>query len=148
MSELNVTVSAMINGAAEKVYTILADYVTHHPNILPPAFTRLEVEEGGIGEGTVWRAGFEMLGQERPMRMRVTEPEPGRVLVETDVDTGLVTKFIVEPRGENQSKVTFDTTMNPGSGIQGWIARLLVPGNLRRVYREELQLLDEYVSRL
>jgi hypothetical protein len=148
MSELNVTVSAMINGAAEKVYTVLADYVNHHPHILPPAFTRLEVEEGGIGEGTVWRAGFKMLGQERPMRMRVTEPEPGRVLVETDVDTGLVTKFIVEPRGENQSEVTFDTTMSPGSGIQGWIARLIVPGNLRRVYREELQLLDEYVSRL
>lgn len=148
MSELNVTVSAMINGSAEKVYTVLADYVNHHPNILPPAFTRLEVEEGGIGEGTVWLGGFKMLGQERPMRMRVTEPEPGRVLVETDLDTGLVTKFIVEAHGENQSNVTFDTTMNPGSGIQGWMARLIVPANLRRVFREELQLLDEYVSRL
>jgi hypothetical protein len=148
MSELNVTVSAIINGSAKKVYTVLADYVNHHPNILPPAFTRLEVEEGGIGEGTVWLGGFKMLGQERPMRMRVTEPEPGRVLVETDLDTGLVTKFVVEAHGENQSKVTFDTTMNPGTGIQGWIARLIVPGNLRRVYREEMQLLDEYVNRL
>ena len=82
------------------------------------------------------------------MRMRVTEPEPGRVLVETDLDSGLVTKFIVEPRGENQSEVTFDTTMKRSPGIQGWIERLIVPGYLRRVYRVELQQLDEYVSRL
>jgi hypothetical protein len=148
MSELKITVSATVNGSAEKVYTVLADYHNHHPHILPPAFTQLEVEEGGIGEGTVWRAGFKTLGQERPMRMHVTEPEPGRVLVETDLDTGLVTKFIVEPRDENRSEVTFDTTMNPGSGVQGWIARLILPGYLRRVYREELQLLDEYVNRL
>ena len=82
------------------------------------------------------------------MRMLVSEPEPGRVLVETDLDSGLVTKFIVESRGENQSEVTFDTTMRRSRGIQGWIEWLIVPGYLRRVYRVELQQLDEYVSRL
>ena len=147
MSVLKIAVSATVNGSAEKVYTVLADYVNHHPHILPPAyFTELEVEEGGTGAGTVFRAGFKMLGQEQSMRMRVTEPEPGRVLVETDLDSGLVTKFIVEPRGENQSEVTFDTTMKRSPGIQGWIERLIVPGYLRRVYRVELQQLDEYVS--
>jgi len=82
------------------------------------------------------------------MRMLVSEPEPGRVLVETNLDSGLVTKFIVESRGENQSEVTFDTTMRRSRGIQGWIEWLIVPGYLRRVYRVELQQLDEYVGRL
>jgi hypothetical protein len=149
MSEMNVSVSATINGSAEKVYTVLADYVNHHPHILPPAyFTKLEVEEGGTGAGTVFRAGFKMMGQQQPLHMRVTEPEPGRVLVETDLDSVLVTKFIVEPRGDNQSEVTFDTTMNRSPGIQGLIERLIVPGYLRRVYRVEQQQLDEYVRRL
>lgn len=82
------------------------------------------------------------------MRMRVTKPEPGRVIAETDLDTGLVTKFIVESRGENQSEVTFDTTMKPSSGIQGWIECLVIPSYLRRVYKAGLGELDEYVSRL
>ena len=149
MTELNVTVSATIKGSAEKVYTVLADYVNHHPHILPPAyFTKLEVEEGGMGAGTMFRAGFKMLGQEQSMRMRVSEPEPGRVLVETDLDSGLVTKFIVDPLGDNQSEVTFDTTMKRSPGLQGWIERLIIPGYLRRVYRVELQQLDHYTSRL
>ena len=149
MSEVNATVSAMINGSAEKVYTVLADYVNHHPHILPPAyFTKLEVEEGGMGAGTVFRAGFKMMGQEQSMRMRVSEPEPGRVLAETDLETGLVTKFIVEPRGDDRSEVTFDTTMKPSPGIQGWVERLILPAYLRRVYRVELYQLNEYVSRL
>lgn len=149
MSNVNITVSAIIHGPAKKVYTVLADYRNHHPHVLPKAyFTGLEVESGGTGAGTVFQVGTKMMGQEQRMRMQVTEPEPGRVLAETDLDTGLVTKFIVEPRDENQSEVTFDTTMTPSPGIQGWIERLIVPGYLRRVYRAELQQLNEYVSRL
>jgi len=148
MSTVNVSVSAIINAPATKVYPILADYRNHHPHILPKAyFTGLEVEEGGTGEGTVFRAGLKMMGQEQSFRMRVTEPEPGRVLAETDLDTDLVTKFIVEPRGNDQSEVTFDTTFQPRPGLKGWLERLIVPGYLRRVYRVELQQLDEYIQK-
>ncbi len=147
MSQVNVSVSATINAPATKVYPILADYRNHHPHILPKAyFTGLEVEEGGTGEGTVFRAGLKMMGQTQSFRMRVTEPEPGRVLAETDLDTDLVTKFIVEPRGKNQSEVTFDTTFQPRPGLKGWLERFLVPGYLRRVYRVELQQLDDYAQ--
>lgn len=148
MSQVNVSVAATINAPASKVYPILADYRNHHPHILPKAyFTGLEVEEGGIGEGTVFQAGLKMMGQEQSFRMRVTEPEPGRVLAETDLETGLVTKFIVEPQGKNQSEVTFATTFQPRPGLKGWLERLIVPGYLRRVYRVELQQLDDYVQR-
>jgi hypothetical protein len=144
----NVAVSATINAPASEVYPILADYRNHHPHILPKAyFTGLEVEEGGIGAGTVFQASLKMMGQDQIFRMRVTEPEPGRVIAETDLDTGLVTKFIVEPRGRDQSEVTIATTFRPRPGLKGWLERLVVPGYLRRVYRVELQQLDEYVRR-
>ena len=145
MSTINVVASKMINSPADKIYPILADYRNHHPHILPKAyFTELEVEEGGTGEGTIFRSGLQVMGQKQSFRMRVTEPEPGRVIVETDLDTGLVTKFIVEPRGNDQSQVTIATTFQPSPGLKGWLERLVAPGYLRRVYRVELQQLDEY----
>ncbi len=147
MTTVNVAVSKTINAPAATIYAILADYRTHHPHILPKAyFTGLEVEEGGFGEGTVFRSGLKIMGREQRFRMRVTEPEPGRVLAETDVATGLVTKFIVEDQGERQADVTFETTIQPQPGLQGWLERLFVPGFLRRVYRVELQQLDDYVQ--
>lgn len=148
MTSVNVAVSATVNAPAGKVYPILADYRNHHPHILPKAyFTGLEVEEGGIGEGTIFRSGLKLMGQEQSFRMRVTEPEPGRVLAETDLDTDLVTEFIVEDRGENQSKVTFSTTFQPKPGLKGWLERLFIPGYLRRVYKVELQQLNDYARR-
>jgi hypothetical protein len=146
MSTVNVVASRIIDVPASQVYPILADYRNHHPHILPKAyFTDLEVEEGGSGAGTVFRAALRLMGQKQSFRMRVTEPEPGRVLAETDLDTDLVTKFIVEPRGNGQSEVTIATTFYPSPGIKGWLERLTAPGFLRRVYRAELQQLDEYL---
>lgn len=148
MSQVNVAVSTTIGAPATAVYPILADYRNHHPHILPKAyFTGLEIEEGGSGAGTVFRASLKMMGQAQSFRMRVTEPEPGRVIAETDLDTGLVTKFMVEPRGKDQAEVTIATTFHPKAGLKGWLERLVVPSYLRRVYRAELQQLDEYIRR-
>ena len=70
MSSVNVAVSAIVNAPATVVYSILADYRNHHPNILPKAyFTGLEVEEGGTGEGTVFRSGMQVMGQAQSFRM-------------------------------------------------------------------------------
>ena len=149
MSQVNIAVSATINAPATQVYPVLADYRNHHPHILPKAyFTGLEVEEGGLGEGTIFKSGMKVMGKEQSFRMRVTEPEPGRVMAETDLDNGLVTKFIVEPRNNGQADVTFDTTFQASPGIKGWLERLTAPIFLRRVYRVELQQLDDYMQRL
>jgi len=45
------------------------------------------VEEGGIGAGTVIRFQMRILGRLRTFHAAITEPEPGGVLVETDLDT-------------------------------------------------------------
>lgn len=120
MSFINVAVSKIIDAPADKIYHILSDYRNHHPNILPKNyFTGLEVEVGGTGEGTIFRSGLKVLGREQRFRMHVTEPEPGRIMTETDLDNGLVTKFIVEPRNHGQSEVTFDTTFQASPGLKG-----------------------------
>jgi hypothetical protein len=86
------------------------------------------------------------MGQTQSFRMRVTEPEPGRMMTETDLDTGLVTQFIVEPRDNGQSEVTITTTFQPSPGLKGWLERITAPGLMRRTYRQELQKLDDYAQ--
>lgn len=145
MTQLNVAVSAMIDAPAQTVYAILSDYRNHHPHILPKDyFTGLEIEEGGQGAGTVFKSGMKIMGKAQPFRMRVTEPEPGRVLAETDLSKELVTTFTVDPNGPNQAEVTFATVWQPASGLMGWVERLTAPMFLRRIYRQELQILNEY----
>ena len=80
-------------------------------------------------------------GTKRISRANVTEPDPGRLLVETDIATGTTTKFIVEPLGEAETRVTFDTVY-PTRGLRGWFEWWLVPGYLNKVYDAELKQLE------
>lgn len=146
MSPINVAVSKIINAPAGKVYPVLADYRNHHPHILPNAFAGLEVEEGGYGEGTRFKAVLQVLGQKQSFRMQVTEPEPGHILAETDLATGLVTTFTVTPGDNGRSEVTIATTFQPDPGLKGWLERLVTPGFMRRIYRAELERLEQYVQ--
>jgi hypothetical protein len=142
MRTLLVQMSAMVPAPAPRVYGIIADYHRGHPSILPPQyFDDLVVEEGGVGAGT--RISFTMnaYGSRTRSRARITEPEPGRVLVETVEGSGIVTRFVVEPLAGDTSRVTIETTF-PLRGLRGWFERLVVPGYLRKVYRAELDLLE------
>jgi hypothetical protein len=95
--------SATINAPAALVYSIIADYRDGHPHILPkPYFLGLEVERGGFGAGTVIRFRVRVMGKTQAFRAAVTEPEPGRVLVESDLDGGPQTTFTVEPLEEGR----------------------------------------------
>lgn len=124
------------------MYAILADYHTGHPAILPPdVFRDLRVEEGGRGAGT--RISFEMrsFGTWRRHHGVVSEPEPGRRLVETYPGVGIDTTFTVEPaEGGAASRVTIATTY-ARAGLRGRIERLLAPPFLRKVYAAELEQL-------
>src|SRR5215218_6442166 len=121
-----VRASARVNAPAAVVYGIISDYRNGHPHILPkPYFEWLEVEQGGRGEGTVIRFQMRVLGQSRVMRAVVTEPEPGRVLVETDTGgSGPVTTFTVEPE-ESGSRVTFSTELTSAGGPVGLLERFV-----------------------
>jgi len=138
----NVRSSARVNAPADVVYDLIADYRNGHPQILPKQyFEWLEVEQGGRGEGTVIRFQMRVLGQSRVLRAVVTEPEPGRVLVETDTSGGgPVTTFTVEPDG-NGARVTFSTALTSATGPLGVIERFVLRRVLRRIYARELEQL-------
>ena len=141
MAKYSFSASSLIPAPADKVYALIADYRNGHPRILPkPYFSSLNIEKGGYGEGTVINFQMKVAGQMQFFHSVVTEPAPGRILVETDQNTGAATTFTVEPQ-QDKSFVTFTTTLDVADGflgkIQGWLtARLLRP-----IYVKELEQL-------
>jgi hypothetical protein len=148
MAHIRVASTAIIDSPAPSVHAILADYRHGHPAILPrQSFPALEVERGGTGAGTVIRVTMRVLGAERTFRMEVTEPEPGRVLVEKDLASGATTTFTVEPEGGGgRSRVTIATEWTR-PGLAGFVEKLLAPGALKRIFAQELELLQQVARR-
>ena len=139
--------SHVIDARPEEIYAVVNDYRVGHPAILPKQyFTDLIVEEGGQGAGTVLRGSVKVFGQEFPFHQLVSEPEPGRVLVETDTETGQWTRWTFEPLdGGAQTRVTIASEFPPSPGIISVLERLTRPLVVRDIYRKELRQLDEYV---
>ena len=147
MTTQSFSVSALIPAPPARVCGIIADYHHGHPRILPkPAFESLVVEQGGLGAGTVIRVQMRLLGQRQAFRATVTEPEPGRVLVETN-HTGYITTFTVVPRANGEhAQVTFSTKIPAKPGVLAIFERWLVRQLLRPVYRKELALLAKVAA--
>jgi hypothetical protein len=137
MTTIRAQRSTRIDAPAAIVYEILADYRERHPALLPPAFSNVIVESGGVGAGTVIRFDVKIGGITRAVRAKVTEPEPGRVLAETDFERGAVTSFTVEPRGERACEVTIATEWT-ASGLRALVERWMAPPKLEALYAEEL----------
>jgi hypothetical protein len=143
MASYRVVSSARVAAPAEVAYRLIADYRDGHPRIVPPKyFSNLVVEEGGYGAGTRFTIDMTVLGKTQRMRAVVEEPQPGRVLVERDVDRGLVTTFEVVPAGGGSCDVTFTTDMPRKPGIAGAIEQFLTKWILPKIYREELAQLE------
>ena len=82
-------------------------------------------------------------GRSRSYRMQVSEPEPGRVLAESDTGSSLKTTFTVNPDGE-QSAVRITSTWQRAGGIGGFFERTFAPRVLKKLYAEELDRIDAY----
>jgi hypothetical protein len=134
--------SAVIDAPAAVVYGIVADYRGGHPLILPkPYFGALTVERGGVGAGTAISFEMRVMGRARTFQAEVTEPEPGRVLVESAQPDGAVTTFTVEPLPTgNQSRLEIATVLPDRGGISGALERWLTTAALRPIYVKELAL--------
>jgi len=148
LSSNKFSVSAKINSSSKVVYAIIADYRDAHPKILPkPPFVSLIVEQGGIGAGTIVRVQMKVLGKIQTFRTVVTEPEPGRVLVETN-DTGYITTFTVEPIDDRKnSLVTFTTGIPDSSGLLKKLEFRLTKLLLTPVYKQELENLARFAAK-
>lgn len=148
-SQIKASATEVISAPPRRIYTILADYRNEHPQILPRQyFSDFKVVQGGIGEGTVIEFQTHVLGQSRSVRAEITEPEPGHILTEKDIETGLVTTFIVEPINSGQKASVTVETKYQKSGVMGFIERFTAPPLLRRIYKKELQILKNYAQRV
>jgi len=136
-----VSASAIIPARRERVYSLIANYNDGHQRILPKQFAGLTVEQGGVGAGTVIRFQMTLFGKKQNFRAAVTEPEPGRVLVETNLDSnGAVTTFTVNPgSAPADSHVTISTEMPVSAGFRGFLERKFASLLLRPIYVKELQ---------
>ena len=146
MTQIRVRAERVINAPAAVVYRCLADYRQHHPKFLPDAFSNFTVEQGGVGAGTVVRYTVTVPGRPRHYRDVISEPEPGRVLAESD-DAGKVTTFTVEPNGD-QCLVKIETVFPAAPGLAGLIERWLAPRLLAPIYKDELERLNRYAAEI
>jgi uncharacterized protein YndB with AHSA1/START domain len=133
-----------IDAPAEQVYGYLAD-MNLHQRFLPPAFSDFKIEQGGVGAGTVTSFKVTAGGRTRSYRMQVSEPAPGRTLVETDTGSSLVTTYDVAPRGD-RSLVSITTSWDGASGIGGFFERTFAPRAMERLYSEALDQLSAYAT--
>lgn len=144
MTDLRITAERVMDVPADVVYRCIADYREHHRpgGFLPPAFSDFRIERGGVGAGTVVSFKTTLAGRTRRMTQSITEPLPGRVLVESG--DGVRTTFTVEPEGM-RTRVRFDTLME-ARGLAGLLTRLFAPRLLRPLYADELERLEHHAQ--
>lgn len=145
MRQIHAESTAVIDARPEEVYAIVADYRHSHALILPKEnFRDLQVEAGGQGAGTIITFRSGALGVMRAYRTTISEPDPGRVLVEADLQSTLVTTFTFTPLNNGQQvRVQIATDMDASPGIQGAVEQRMMPLVLRGIYKKELKLLAE-----
>ena len=143
MAKIVVSAERTVEAPADAVYRYVADMREHHPRYLPAAFSDFQVESGGTGAGTVTRFKVTAGGRTREYRMRVDEPEPGRVLTESDTGSSLVTTTTVSPQG-GASLVQISTSWNGAGGIGGFFEKMFAPRAMRAIYTDELERLAAY----
>ena len=143
MGTIHLSAEHDVAAAPEIVYGYIADQREHHQHFLPEAFSNFQVEAGGVGAGTITRFRITAGGRSREYRMAVAEPQPGRVLTESDTGSSLVTTFTVTAKGAG-SHVQIATTWEGAGGVGGFFERLFAPRVMRKIYLEELDLLDAY----
>jgi uncharacterized protein YndB with AHSA1/START domain len=143
MARILISTERVVAAPAETVYGYIADMREHHPRFLPPAFSDFRVESGGVGAGTVTRFTMTAGGRTREYQMKVAEPEPGRVLTESDANSSAVTTFTVSPQGA-ASLVQISTAWDGAPGIGGFFERMFAPRVMRAIYTDELNRLDAY----
>jgi len=146
MRQGRVEVAAVIEAQPQEIYAVLADYRNGHPRIVPKEYLRdLEVEVGGYGAGTVIRFHVRAFGIERSARSTISEPEPGRVLVETETTSNIVTTYTLTPQSEGKTMLqiasAWQVSHNPFVALQ----QAFYPKLMRSMDAKELELIVAFM---
>jgi hypothetical protein len=146
MSEVVATAERVVRAPVEQVRAALADYAGTRPRILPEQFSEYRVEAGGQGAGTRVHWRFAATSKRvRDQLIEVTEPRDDSLL-ESDVNSSMVTTWTVSSVDAGVSTVRVRTTWNGAGGIGGFFERTFAPKGLRRVYDSMLERLDAELS--
>lgn len=144
---INVSLSRVINAPSSVIYNVLRDYQEGHKHILPsPYFKSWQVIKGGLGEGTEVLFTIDVYGQQTHYHHIISEPEPGRIICESDQYTPQYSTFTLDPIGRNKTCVTIFSAMPVSRGIKGLMERLFQPTIVRAIFRKELQNIADYVE--
>jgi hypothetical protein len=146
MHHFHFSAERLIQAPVDVVYHCLADYREHHRvdgGFLPPTFTSLDVLEGGFGAGTLIRFTTSVGGRSTTRTQRVSEPEPGRVLVESGDGEG--STFTLAPQGDDATRLRIETTLN-APGLEGVFIRLFGARVLKPLYADEMARLESYAQ--
>jgi hypothetical protein len=147
MASVHIEESREIAARPEVIWGIISDYRNGHPHILPGAFGPLQVEQGGQGAGTVMRFELHVLGSTRRFHQVVSEPEPGRVLQEADVDGPNRTTFTLTPLGDGAgTRVAIASDLETSAGLFGSIEVAMTRRLIPPIYREELGKLAQVAA--
>ncbi|MBX9671593.1 MAG: hypothetical protein K2X93_28650 [Candidatus Obscuribacterales bacterium] len=114
-------------------------FFTISQHILPEAFVHYEADDDNVIEYAI-KVG----AAKRTFRARIERTIPDREFSEIDLNTGIITEFLLEPH-EQGTLVTISTVYESKRGLTGLIEALFVPTLLHRLFREELVKLGRYV---
>jgi uncharacterized protein YndB with AHSA1/START domain len=146
MAAYHFAAERVLDAPAATVYHCLSDYTEHHRHLpegfLPPAFTRLDVLRGGVGAGTLIRFTTRVGSRSMTRTQEVSEPEPGRVLVEWGDGEG--STFTLEPRGD-RTLLRIETTLQT-SGLEGLLMHIFGARIMRPLYQDEMRRLEAYAQ--
>jgi hypothetical protein len=145
MAPISVHAERTMAAPAAEVYQYIADMRVHHPHFLPLSFLDFQVESGGVGAGTVTSYTVTAGGRTRQCHMTVAEPEPGKILTESDDSSSLVTTTTVTPHDDASCTVRISTTWDSARGLSGVLERIFAPRVMRDVCADELEHLAAYV---
>lgn len=147
MSSIHAEASAVIDARPETIYNVLRDYRVGHPAILPkPYFHEFKLLKGGFGAGTEYHLTMKVYGRTFTCQQRISEPEPGRVILETDIHTGQFSRFTLDPVEGGKTRVTITVEQPASPGFAGFMERLMTPSIMRGIFNKELALLAAYVT--
>jgi hypothetical protein len=132
--------------SAAKLHALLTDYRRTRAWLLPPALRDhgLSVLAGGVGAGTIYRHMVHLAWREVTVRVEVTEPVPGSVVVEVSQDLPLTTTWTLTPTWSgSRTRVRLETEWTPQRSPSSFVERLIVPRQLRSTHWYALRALSE-----
>ena len=145
MGTVQAAAERSIAAPPERVYALIADYREGRPKVLPSSYVDYRVEQGGQGAGTVVAYTLHAARRERAYRLEVSEPEPGRVLRESDSTSSFSQDWTVQPEGSG-TRLRIACSWQGAGGIGGFFERTFAPKGVSRLYEEILDRVEQELT--